>query len=326
MADSQRTRSATRRSMLKFAAVGAITLPAAAACSSFGDTPAESTRAAGGGTVEDRNKALITAMFDQFYGGGATGDVDDFFAAGYVEHDPAIASGRAGMVAWVDAQRALEPRPIATVKHVLAQGSLVGVHSHRSTQPSNEMTGTAVIEVFDVRQGKIVEHWAFTQDVPPSSRSGYSMFSDVYRYGAAPPVVSAEQADANKQMILKAWAGVYGSRDFSVLDRYWAPGDGYLQHNPRVPNGVGGLRGFIGSLPPSVSQNRFAIGEGDLVLTVNQSVPTSGDLNSDTVGSAVADIYRIVDGRAVEHWDVVGPVPTQSANGNSVFSRLYREP
>lgn len=326
MAHLPGTRPATRRSMLKFAAVGAIALPAAVACSSSGVTPAESTPAAGGGTEEDRNKALVTGMFDEFYGEGATDKADDFFAAGYVEHDPAIASGLDGMVAWVDAQHARDPRPITTVKHVLAQGSLVGVHSHRSTEPSDEMTGTAVIEVFDVRQGRIVEHWTFTQDVPASSRSGYSMFSDVYRYGAVAPSVSAEQADANKQMILKAWAGVHGSRDFSVLDRYWAPDDDYLQHNPRVPNGVGGLRGFIGSLPPSVSQNRFAIGSDDLVLTVNQGVPTSGDLNSDTVGSAVADIYRIVDGRAVEHWDVVAPVPTQSANGNSVFSRLYREP
>lgn len=107
--------------------------------------------------------------------------------------------------------------------------------------------------------------------------------------------MSAEREDANKQLVVKAWAAVFSARDFTVLDRYWAAGNGYLQHNPRVPNGTAGLRGFLNSLPPSVSQNRFALADAGLVLTINQSVATSQNLDSDTVGSAVADIYRVVD-------------------------------
>ncbi|MGV8872836.1 MAG: nuclear transport factor 2 family protein [Rhodococcus sp. (in: high G+C Gram-positive bacteria)] len=262
-------------------------------------------------------------MVDEFYNQGDTDRADDFFADDYIEHDPAIGSGRDGQVQWVTTTHSQQPKSVTTIKRTLAQGSMVAVHSQRSSTPDNEMSGTAVIELFDVREGKIVEHWAYTQSVPAQTRSGNSMFSSIYTYPGTPPTISDSQADANKQMILKSWAALFTARDFTVLDRYWALGDGYLQHNPNVPNGVGGLRGFIGSLPPSVSQNRFAIGSGDLVLTVNQSVPTSGDLASDTVGGAVVDIYRIVDGRAVEHWDIVSAVPETSANGNSVFSQLY---
>ena len=36
-------------------------------------------------------------------------------------------------------------------------------------------------------------------------------------------------------------------------------------------------------------------------------------------GGAVADIYRLKDGKIVEHWDVLQPVPETSANPHPMF-------
>ncbi|MET3803156.1 putative SnoaL-like aldol condensation-catalyzing enzyme [Nakamurella sp. UYEF19] len=327
----------SRRRLLRLAAVGVVAVPAlsiatdASAASAGPSGPDDQTipnaeaRDTHARNTEARNTAVVRRAFAEFYGGGRTERFAEFFDHGYIEHDPAIAAGRSGLLAWVRQTQAQRPRSITSIKRIIAQGSMVAVHSHRSTTPADEMTGTAVIELFSLRAGRIVEHWTYTQAVPATTRSGNSMFSNVYAYPGTPPVVTRTRADANRQLILKAWAAVFSARDLTVLDRYWAPGNGYLQHNPNVPNGVGGLKGFLGTLPPSVSQNRFSVAAGDLVLTVNQSVATSGDLDSDLVGSAVADVYRIVDGRAVEHWDVVSPVPTTSANDHSVFSRLHPE-
>ena len=37
------------------------------------------------------------------------------------------------------------------------------------------------------------------------------------------------------------------------------------------------------------------------------------------LGHAVVDIFRVEEGRIVEHWDVMQPVPAESSNDNGVF-------
>jgi predicted SnoaL-like aldol condensation-catalyzing enzyme len=38
-----------------------------------------------------------------------------------------------------------------------------------------------------------------------------------------------------------------------------------------------------------------------------------------TSGRAIADIYRMQDGKIAEHWDVVQDVPATAANQNGMF-------
>ncbi|MFF3883576.1 nuclear transport factor 2 family protein [Streptomyces sp. NPDC001914] len=41
--------------------------------------------------------------------------------------------------------------------------------------------------------------------------------------------------------------------------------------------------------------------------------------NPDNPGRALADFFRLENGKVVEHWDVIQEVPKQSANGNGMF-------
>ncbi len=56
------------------------------------------------------------------------------------------------------------------------------------------------------------------------------------------------------------------------------------------------------------------IAEDDLVVLHYHLKMTPDDL-----GQAVVDIFRVEDGRIVEHWDVLQPVPAESANTNTMF-------
>ena len=41
--------------------------------------------------------------------------------------------------------------------------------------------------------------------------------------------------------------------------------------------------------------------------------------NAQDRGEAVVDIFRVEQGKIVEHWDVIQSIPAESANRNSMF-------
>ncbi|HZR51295.1 MAG TPA: nuclear transport factor 2 family protein [Streptosporangiaceae bacterium] len=95
-------------------------------------------------------------------------------------------------------------------------------------------------------------------------------------------------------------------------------GGTYTQHNPGAPDGAEGFIGYVhwlrGQFPELHLEIKRAIAEDDLVVTHSNLHLKPGDR-----GMAVADIWRVADGRIVEHWDVVQEVPDNSANDNTMF-------
>jgi|GEM_PF-132709 len=271
---------------------------------------------------EAANKALVQKAYKVLFTQGDATQVPKFFAPDFVQHDPAVAGGRQGVVDFVKGLQALTPKPTVTIKHILADGSLVLVHSQVSAIPSNEFSGTARADVYRLIHDTIVEHWAITQEVPSFSVNNNSMFSDLYKYSGTPPTLTDLQVDANKQLVEKAFVALLTAHAFTALDKYWV-GAAYIQHNPHITNGTDGVRAFFSSIPPLIHQSRLVLADGDLVFTFSQSLSGDGDLNNDFVGTAVGDLARVVDGKIVEHWDVISNVPATSANGNSMFSQIY---
>jgi len=88
----------------------------------------------------------------------------------------------------------------------------------------------------------------------------------------------------------------------------------YIQHNPLFPNGLDGIMDYIkqaGRIPCEVK--RIAI-DGDLAFVQVRYLNWGGQ---ETAG---VDIFRFdADGKIVEHWDVLQPVPAASNNANTMF-------
>lgn len=93
----------------------------------------------------------------------------------------------------------------------------------------------------------------------------------------------------------------------------------YTQHNPLAPDGVEGfvgyLKGALEEFPAMSIDIKRVLGDGDLVALHSHFTFAPGER-----GLAVADLFRLDgDGKIVEHWDVVQPVPETFANDNGMF-------
>jgi predicted SnoaL-like aldol condensation-catalyzing enzyme len=96
-------------------------------------------------------------------------------------------------------------------------------------------------------------------------------------------------------------------------------GDAYRQHNPLIEDGMEGLRKFVALLvanrPGARGEIKRVFADGDYVILHSHW----RGLSDDPRGEAVVDIYRSENGKVVEHWDVIQPIPETAANGNTMF-------
>jgi predicted SnoaL-like aldol condensation-catalyzing enzyme len=88
----------------------------------------------------------------------------------------------------------------------------------------------------------------------------------------------------------------------------------YVQHNPQAGNGLQAVKDVFAPIGPVDVDVHRVVAEGDLV-TVHS--------NYKTFNMAGVDIFRLnEDGKIIEHWDVLQPIPETTASGNDMFSQL----
>ena len=126
----------------------------------------------------------------------------------------------------------------------------------------------------------------------------------------------AKQMEENKKTVAAFYDAVLNQKDFDAAAKYLGPR--YTQHNPAAPDGPEGLKGFIAFLKDKFPNNRSEIkrifADGDYVIVHVHAVREPG-----TRGNAIVDIFKLENGKVVEHWDVIQPVPEKAANTNGMF-------
>ncbi|WP_172271865.1 nuclear transport factor 2 family protein [Caulobacter sp. RHG1] len=118
----------------------------------------------------------------------------------------------------------------------------------------------------------------------------------------------------NKSLVLRYMDTVFNKRDLAEAETFWS-GD-MIQHNPAMPNGLDVLRGFISSPEPGPTYEAgLAMEDGDRVMVHGRYTNWFG---KDMIA---VDIFRLEDGKVVEHWDVMQEeVPAEKAvSGRSMF-------
>ena len=125
-----------------------------------------------------------------------------------------------------------------------------------------------------------------------------------------------EQEAANVALVQRVYTEILDATDPDAVDALIAPG--YIQHNPNAATGAEGLKAMLRRARQKYPQVRHDVkrilADGDLV-----AVHVHVRFEPDSLGFATVDIFRLSEGRIVEHWDVMQAVPTEAQNANGMF-------
>ena len=124
-------------------------------------------------------------------------------------------------------------------------------------------------------------------------------------------------SEANKKAAIDYFEKAINGFDAATAIALYG-GEHYTQHNPLIEDDWTGLIKFVAWLRENFPKARLSIkrafADGDFVVLHSEWVRMPGER-----GEAVIDIVRFENGKIVEHWDVIQPVPETAQNSNTMF-------
>ena len=145
---------------------------------------------AGVSSAEETNKAVVLRYMQEVINGRNLDLLDEIMAEDWVAHNPGEQNGRENLKAFFAGMFAQYPEVYADVKRIAAEGNLVFVQSHYTGRKRDRgddwAPGSgAVVDIFRLEDGVVVEHWDVGQrPIPEKSVNGNSMFDGgaLYNY------------------------------------------------------------------------------------------------------------------------------------------------
>lgn len=224
----------------------------------------------------------------------------------YIQHNLAVGDGLAGLGAVLAAL----PKGSAKVNtlRVFQDGDYVIAHTEY-----NFFGPKIGFDIFRFEDGKIVEHWDNLQETAAAlNPSGRSMIDGPTR------VEDLDKTTINKAMVKAFLEDVLVAGRGEKLTTY-INSEKYIQHNPAVGDGVAALGAAVEAMakqgvPMKFDRVHKILGEGNFVLAVSE-----GDFLGNK--SSFYDLFRLENGKIVEHWDTIETIPPQSEwkNNNGKF-------
>ena len=290
--------------------VGALAVTAAAAPSAAAGS---AHRSGVGDETTAINEALTTYMFEQLLYSNNSSVISQYVSPTYIQHNPTLNDGPQGLRTYIDWRASQNPQPRNLLVRVIAQGDLISIMNDYQQAPG--VSFADIVDTFRVKDGKLAEHWDVIQLVPAKTASGNDLYSTLSspRTDLPDPTASTQRSE---QIVNAYFDGLHKKHDASVIGRYLA-GNLY-QHDPNLPNGSAAVAAAYKSEsaahPKAVVSSEIVTAQGDYVTVRYHYQANPGDL-----GQAVAETFRVRDGKIVEHWDVVQDVPATAANNHTMF-------
>jgi len=234
------------------------------------------------------------------------------FAPDYIQHNVAVPTGAQPVLDFIPVLKKINIKP--TVHRVIAEGDMVVMHTTYENAQALGGDTMVAFDVFRIENGKIAEHWDNLQAAVDLSKtaSGNTMTDGATK-------ITDHHKTAENKALVKAFVRdvLQGAAPDKITD--YISTETYIQHNPGIGNGLDGLGKALAAMAEAgqamaYNKTHIIVAEGNFVFTASEG--TLGD-----TPTAFFDLFRIEDGKIVEHWDTVSPIPPASemAHRNGKF-------
>ena len=235
----------------------------------------------------------------------------ELLAEDYIQHNPNVPTGAAPVLGFLGPLK--EAGLTCETHRILTQGDLVVLHNEYRNAQAFGAGGDHLVtfDVFRVQEGKVVEHWDNLQPYADQTASGRTMVD------GPKEIVDLDQTTANQTMIQNFIQDILIGGQAEKLTDYIST-EQYDQHNPMVEDGLAGLgkalQMFAEAGKPMVyTQCHQIVAEGNFVFTMSE-----GSLGPSSP-TAFFDLFRVEEGKIVEHWDAMSEIPEKMAHENGKF-------
>lgn len=124
--------------------------------------------------TEEANLKLVVNFYEQFFNKHEVARAAEVVSEDYKQHNPEVPDGKNPFVDYFSQFFKETPQSKARIVRTATSGDLVWLQVHSTNSPSDR--GQAVLDIFRVKNGKIVEHWDIIQDIPEKSANENTMF------------------------------------------------------------------------------------------------------------------------------------------------------
>lgn len=219
----------------------------------------------------------------------------------YIQHNLHVKDGLAGFGELM--QTLPKGSAKAKVVRVFKDGDFVFAHTKY-----NFFGPKIGFDIFRFEDGKIVEHWDNLQEIIEKTASGRSQID------GAVEVKDLDKTKENKELVTNFVNDVLHGKNPSKITEYISS-EKYNQHNPFVKDGLNGLGEAIKYLTSIndmfvYEKTHKVLGEGNFVLTVSQGKWHGKD-------HSFYDLFRVENGKIVEHWDTIEEILVEEKRQNS---------